>query len=404
MAEDKKYSNTQNEEDADKIAERGVDLELFVLLLLAQRINQIGKTKKGLTRAEMEEDLRKIAKQSHLFEILTKADTNRLLEKVLGNAYKTAQIYYDYTGTKYVPLSQNKPLQSILTDLKTGVLEDRTFHTQAFMLRNPQNRKELIPTEVSEAYNDIINEAAEQATNGIGDYASAIRETTKTLIDGGMKTVEYDTESGQPYMQSTEAAVKRNVLDNVRAINQATQDEVGKQFGSDGKEITVHEYSAPDHEPIQGHQFTNEEFEKLQNHEDFEDYQGRKFSAIKRAIGMWNCRHFTYSIILGLNKPNFTDEELEENKKRNEKGYTDKKGKHRTMYECTQEQRRLEREIRRAKMGVMVAKESGDIELARGYQMDVDKYVQQYKEFSEACGLSIKGDNIYVAGYKRIKI
>lgn len=404
MAEDKKYANTENEEDADKIAERGVELELFVLLLLAQRINQIGKTKKGLTRAEMEEDLRKIAKQSHLFEVLTKADTNRLLEKVLGNAYKNAQIFYDYTQTKYVPLSQNEPLQAILTDLKEGVLEDRTFHTQAFMIRNPENRKELIPTEVSEAYNDIINEAAEQATNGIGDYASAIRKTTKTLIDGGMRTVEYDTESGQSYTQSTEAAVKRNVLDNVRAINQATQDEVGKQFGADGKEITVHEYSAPDHEPIQGHQFTNEEFEKLQNHEDFEDYQGRKFSAIKRAIGMWNCRHFTYSIILGLNKPNFTDEELEENKKRNEEGYTDKKGKHRTMYECTQEQRRLEREIRRAKMGVMVAKESGDIELAREYQMDVDRYVLQYKEFSEACGLPIKGDNIYVAGYKRIKI
>lgn len=389
---------------ADEIAERSRDLELFVLLLFADRINQIGRTKKPLTQLEKELDLDKIAKKVHLYEILQKADINRLLEQVIRDAYSDAKIYYDHRQMKYLLFEENKPLKSILEEFKRNVLNDDRFRTQAFMIRNPKNRKELIATPLSEAYNKVINEAANQATNGVGDYQSAIRRTVKDLTDNGMKTVEYDTESGEPYVQRTEAAVKRNILDNIRDINQKTQDELGKQYGADGKEITVHEHSAPDHEPVQGRQFTNEEYEKLQNAEPFEDYNGRKYKPIQRAIGTLNCRHFTYSVILGVNKPNFTEEELDESIKRNQEGYTDPSGKHRTLYECTQEQRRLERLIRRAKEGQVVARQSGDIELARNYQYQVNKYTEQYKQFSSACGLPTHSENTRISGYQKIKI
>ena len=272
------------------------------------------------------------------------------------------------------------------------------------MIRNPKDRTELIPTEASEAYNEVINEAADQVTAGVGDYQSAIRKTIKTLSDEGMKTVQYDPESGRTFTQSTDVAVKRNILDNVRDINQKVQDELGDEYGADGKEITVHEHSAPDHEPVQGHQFTNEEYEKLQNSEPFEDYKGNKFAAIKRHIGQYNCRHFTYSIILGINKPNFSEEELQENIERNQKGYTDKSGKHRTLYECTQVQRKYEREIRKAKQGQIIAREAGDIELAREYQAEINEKMEEYLEFSEACGLPPHKENMAVPGYRKIKI
>lgn len=388
----------------EAILARNSNFELFVLLLLARRIKQIGRTGKPLDAKEQEKDLREIAKKLHVLEVLQKADMNRMLEELVNDAYLSSKIYYDYRNIDFSPLEENKPLIEALNEFKEDVYEDDTYQTQAFMLRDPKNRDKLIPTPISEAYEEVIHRAAEQVQTGQGDYTSAIRQTIEDLADSGMQTVEYDTPSGKPYHQSTEAAVKRNIQDNVRDLSQKVQDEVGKQFGSDGKEITVHEHSAPDHEDIQGHQFSNEEFEKMQNQEDFEDYNGKKYKAIKRAIGTLNCKHFVYSIILGLSIPAYTDDQLEENIKRNQEGYTDPNGKHYTLYDCEQEMRRLERLIRNAKKGQMMALEADDIELARRYQMKVDRYTQKYKDFCEACGLSVKGENLYVPGYKKIKV
>lgn len=407
MAEEKNDKFEEQEEIDEKarqIAERSSALDLFIRLLIAKRILEMIESGIKITEEQMRKDLREIAKKIHLTEVLTKADMNRLLEKVANDTYKASKIYFDYSGRPFVPFDENEPIQTILDAFKTEVANSTDFQTQGYMIRDPEDSKKLIPTPVSEAYNEIINKAAEEITNGLGDVRSSVRQTVKELAEQGLKTVDYESESGRKHSQSTEAAVERNIQDNVRDINQQTQNELGNQYGADGKEITVHEHSAPDHEPIQGHQFTNAEYEKLQNSEPFEDVKGRKFQAIKRHIGQYNCRHFAYSIILGINKPNFTDEELQENIDRNQKGYTDPDGKHRTMYECTQEQRRLEREIRHFKHAQMVAKEAGDMELARKYQMKINDLVQQYKEFSDACGLSMKGERLYVPGYKAIKI
>ena len=392
------------EEIVNQLAGRSSETELFVLLLFAKRIREIGESGKPLTRKQKEEDLLEIKRVLDKHNILQKTDVKRLYEAVMNEAYQNSKVNFDYRSIMFLPFVKNKPLVERLTKFKEQVNTMEVFKTQAFMLRDPRNRKKLIPNPVAEAYNKVVNEAAEQVTKGIGDYQSAIRRTVKDLADNGMRTVWYEPESGRTYTQRVEAAVKRNILDNIRDINQETQDELGRQYGADGKEITVHEHSAPDHEPIQGHQFSNEEYEKLQNEQDFKDYKGIKFKAIKRRIGMWNCRHFTFSIILGLNKPNFTDKELEENIKRNHEGYTDPDGNHRTLYECSQEQRRLERLIRNNKMAQVVAKEAGDTELAREYQADINKYTDEYNEFSGNCGLPKHPENMRVSGYRKMKI
>lgn len=404
MADNNLNTPEELEEKADQIAERSRTLELFVLFLIAGRLREIGETGKPLSLKVRQEDLKKIADQIHLTDVLTKADTNRLLESVAKDVYKDSKIFFDATNTEYLSFAENQPLQEIIEEFKRGVLKDNRFVTQAFMLRNPKNRTQLVPTPVSEAYNEVINVASEQITEGIGDYQSAIRKIVKTLTDNGMKTVEYEPESGKKFSQSTDAAVKRNILDNIRDISQQTSDEIGKQYGSDGKELSVHEHSAPDHEPLQGHQFTNEEYEKMQTQQDFEDYKGRKFKAIQRRIGIWNCRHFAFSILLGIKKPNFTDEELQANIDRNHEGYTDKNGKHRTLYECSQVQRKYEREIRSAKRGQIIAREAGDIELAREYQMEINIKMAEYLEFSEACGLQPHPENMSIPGYRKIKV
>lgn len=267
------------------------------------------------------------------------------------------------------------------------------------MLRDLKNPKKLVPTPAAKAYQTVVDEAIQAVQTGVVDYNTAMRRTLDQLSQSGLRVV-YQGEDGKMRTQRMDTAVRRNLLDGVRAINQGVQDEVGKQFGADGKEITVHAYSAPDHEPIQGHQFSNEEYDKLQHEHSFKDAKGRRFAPIRRAIGVWNCRHFTYSIILGHSKPLYTDEQLEQFKKDNAKGYTLPNGRHLTMYQCTQYQRQLETKIRYAKEGKIAADYAGDSAKGAEYVAKVSKLTKDYHKFSQNCGLKPKLDRIQVKGYK----
>ena len=70
------------------------------------------------------------------------------------------------------------------------------------------------------------------------------------------------------------------------------------------------------------------------------------------------------------------------------------------MYDCTQLQRRYEREIRKSKDGYIVSKAGNDKELMDKYRNRVNRYMNEYKAFSKGCGLRIKYNRIYVEGYK----
>jgi len=334
---------------------------------------------------------------------LNEKDIKKLIKDIALDAYVDTKPYFDYRNKPFIPFAENKALQNIVNSIASATAKEfiNLSKSQAigFLIRDLKHPNKLKFQSVKDTYMSVIDEAVQASSQGIIDYNTAMRKTMKQLVDSGVRKMYWD--SG--YTQRLDTAVRRNILDGIRAVNQGVQDEVGKQFEADGKEITVHANSAPDHEPVQGHQFTNEEYEKLQTKQAFEDAIGNKFAPIERAIGTLNCRHFTYSIIIGVSKPIYSLAELEKMKQDNAKGYTLPNGKHLTMYECTQKQRQLETLIRQNKDGQIAAKEEGDMELAMKYQGKIDRYTKEYKAFSKACGLSTKMKKATVSGYRRIK-
>lgn len=382
----------------------------FVIQTIAKRVKEIGHLLPSdvykLERLyKSGADVKLINKEIARLTNLNEKEIKKIIKEVAKDAYKDAKPFYDYRHKSFIPFEKNEALQKVVKAVQNQTVETymNLSKAQTFMLRDLKNPKRLIPTPLAKAYHTIIDEAVQANQQGVVDYNTAMRRTLKQLNESGIRNVVYNTESGRTYSQRLDTAVRRNVLDGIRAINQSMQDEIGKQLNTDGKEISVHANSAPDHEPIQGHQFTNEEYEKLQNNEPFEDVDGEKFEAIERPIGVLNCMHYTFSIIIGVEKPNYTKEQLQKFIEHNQKGYTTKSGKHYTMYECTQHQRELETRIRRAKDGQMMAIEAGDMKLVDEYQTKVAKITDEYNQFSKACGLSPKLDRIRVVGYKRVK-
>ena len=389
------------------IIERQQLINDYVVKLIAQRVKEIGhllpsdvyKLERLLKTGA---DVRKINKEIARLTGLNEKDIKKLIKTVAENAYIDAKPYYDYRQKPFIPFEKNLELQRVVRAVEKQTLETykNLSRAQAFMIRDLKNPKKLKPTSIAKTYQSILDEAIQVSQSGTLDYNTAMRRTMNQLADSGIRYVEYNTESGRRYTQRLDTAVRRNLMDGIRAVNQGVQDETGKQYGADGKEITVHAMSAPDHEPIQGHQFTNEEYDKLQNNEPFEDVDGEKFDAIARPIGVWNCHHFTYSIIIGVNKPNFTKEQLKKLKEDNQKGYTDKAGHHYTKYECSQKMREMETEIRRHKERYLTLSESGDIEGSKSERATITQMNKQYKAFCEACGLKPQLDRARVPGYR----
>lgn len=393
----------------EPIITRQENINNYVIQKIAKRVKEIGELTSSdiysLTRLRVSgDDVKEINKALAEATSMNVEDIKKLIKQVAEMNYIDAKPFYDYRNKPFIPFAENVALQNIVAAVAKQTAETyvNMSKSQAFMIRDLKNPKVLKPTPIAKAYQSVIDEAIQASQSGVIDYQTAMRRTMKQLNESGIRYVTYNPESGRRYTQRLDTAVRRNLLDGIRAINQGVQDEVGKQFEADGKEITVHANSAPDHEPIQGHQFTNEEFEKLQNEEPFEDYNGNKFGPIKRAIGTLNCHHFTYSVILGVMKPNYTQEQLDAFIQRNQKGFTLKNGKHMTMYECTQYQRRLETEIRKNKDGQMMARTCMDDELASQYQSKINELTKKYNAFSKACGLAPQKKRMTVSGYHKI--
>ena len=387
-----------------RVINRQEKLNTYIIQKIAERVREIGNLlpsevhtleqilKSGTDIKEIEDKIAELTK-------LNVHDIEQIFIYVANDAYRDKKPYYDYRQTPYVSFLENDNIQNIIKTITAlAVLQYLdSIGSLVFMMFTSKSSNTPQPMSVKTTYNTVVNCAIQALSSGL-DYKTITARLLQQLADSSLRTLLSETNDVFYTTQMT-VELKRQLLNYIRDLNQQIQDELGRQLGADGKEISVHEMSAPDHEPIQGHQFTDAEYEKLQNEQDFEDVNGSKFSAITRAIGTWNCRHFTYSIIVGFSKPRFTQEELDKNIERNQAGYTNSRGRHRTLYECTQEQRRLERQIRSAKHTIIAGRaSSNDILLDRG-RANLAKYTKQYSSFSRACGIPTEPNNCYVEGY-----
>lgn len=234
-----------------------------------------------------------------------------------------------------------------------------------------------------DAYRQCMDYAFQQVFTGATDYNTAIRQATKNLADMGVRVIDY--ESG--VHTSLEAAVRRNIMGGLGLMQEQISQQNHDEMGANGWEISAHAASAPDHEPIQGRQYSDEAFKRLN-------------ASLKRRIGTLNCGHAVFPIILGVSEPQYTPAELEAMRQANAKGVTIE-GRHYTTYEATQMQRKMERSIRKQKKRILVDKATGD---EKKLQIDQTKLRMQnanYKKFSDAAGLRTQRERTYVAGFGR---
>ena len=208
-----------------------------------------------------------------------------------------------------VPFERNAAIQQIVSAAVQLAQDDISNITQTLGFVCPNGKA----VGLTDAYNQACDFAFMKVSTGAQDYNSAIREATRNLVNQGLRVIDY--ESG--VHTSVEAAVRRNIMGGLGLMQEQISRQNHDDFGCDGWEISAHAASAPDHEPIQGRQYSDAEFEQLNN-------------SLVRRIGTLNCGHSAFPIILGVDSPQYTPEELEKFRADNEKGI-DYNGRHYTM-------------------------------------------------------------------------
>lgn len=107
-------------------------------------------------------------------------------------------------------------------------------------------------------------------------------------------------------------------------------------------------------------------------------------------------------ILLGINSPQYTEEQLRAFREDNAEGIT-YEGRHYTGYEATQKQRQLERAQRKQKRRILVADTTGDAVSKQTAQIRLQMLNQHYKAFSKAAGLPLQEERVWVAGFNSAK-
>lgn len=231
------------------------------------------------------------------------------------------------------------------------------------------------------AYYRTLDTAYSLVASGATDYNTAVRRACDGLCSGGVKVVTYQSGS----TASLEAAVRRSVIGGLGLMQEQISQQTHDDLGCDGWEITAHANSAPDHEPIQGRQYSDKEYQALND-------------SLRRRIGTLNCGHAAFGIILGVSSPQYTPQELAQFRDRNEEGIT-YEGRHYTGYEATQMQRKLERAIRKQKNQVIAARETEDAVWQRQSRSKLNILRQRYREFSKEAGLRQQNERTFVSGF-----
>ena len=362
------------------LEELGNVIKHFKDLTPSQAYSLAQKLKYNTTVKDLLNELSKISG-------LSVKDLKAILEKVAKENIGFADVYYKSRGLETPIYNENKALQRLVNSVYKIAGEEFKNIAKSTGFRLLGDNGEPLLLDIDETYKYVIDKCVVAISQGKETYQQAMRSTMKQLSSSGVRKIEY--ESG--YSRRLDSSIRMNILDSIRQVSNESQQLFGKEFDSDGVEISTHLNPSPDHY-MQGRQFSNEEYKKLQNGENAKDYQGKIWNldhnhdSSFRPISTMNCFHYIFSVVLGVSKPQYSNEELKKIIDDNEKG-AELDGKHYTNYELSQIMRKLETKIREQKDLQIMARASDDKDLILQSQTKITQLTNKYKQVVKISGL-----------------
>lgn len=251
------------------------------------------------------------------------AELTQLFEDAGSIALDADNGIYKAQGLNPPALNTAKSLQNVLI---SGLTKTKGIF---------RNLTKTTANTATKQFENALDQAYMQITTGAFDYNAAIRTAVKDLAKQGVGAIAYP--SG--HVDTIEVAVRRAVVTGVNQTALQLQTTLADEMGCDLVETTAHAGARPSHAAWQGKVFSRSG--KSDKYPDFVRETGYGTGA---GLGGWNCRHNFFPYFEGSPRA-YTPDMLQQYEA---KDY-EYNGQKMTEYEATQQQRYMERQIRRWK-------------------------------------------------------
>lgn len=235
-----------------------------------------------------------------------------------------------------------------------------------------------------EAYQWALDQAELEIMSGAIDYNSAIRKAVKGLADSGLKTVDW--ESG--HRDQVDVSVRRAVMSSINRMNTVYMETLQDDLETDLVEVTAHAgarntgYGIENHASWQGkvYRWSKKPKTSKGKYKDFELTTGFGQGAVSE-VGIATTD--IIRIYEGVSYRTYTDEDLN----KIDKPPFAYQGKEYNQYEASQEQRRVERTLRKLRREAKAYEAAALSEDAQAVNIRIKRLRKYYDAFSKKAGL-----------------
>lgn len=433
-----------NEQTIDRLAERLTnrieELNVRILKQIGSDIAKIGT----LTPTDAQKlgnilkyggSYEKIAKEIAKITGLNIQDVYQIFEEVSKIDQTFAKTFYEYRNVDFIPYDQNIALKRQTESLaRLTASEFANFSNANILGYGLQDEFGNVTYKgIRETYNQLIDEAILSISQGKETFNEVMYKQIKQMGSGGLRIIYPSTyigkdSKGNPvvkhHTRRLDSVVRSSILEGIRTLHNVNQELFGEEFGYNGIEVTHHQNSALDHiDTVDGKQFAlidkiqeqiNNGIETEIKQEDirgnqvrvkgkiYDDYNAMN-NALLRKVSTLNCRHRTFAIIVGVSKPEYTQEQLDEDKKKNIDGF-EFEGKHYSMYDGEQLLRKIELELRKSKDTQIMGRASGNKQIVEESQTRITQLTSKYRDVLKVSGLPSKLSRARVQNYHRVNV
>lgn len=317
---------------------------------------------------------------SHILKSLSsltgrsQAEIRRLMEEAGQKALAFDDSIYRKAGLDLPPLATSPALQMVL---KAGVTKTSGLFA---------NLTSTTARTATQQFEQVLDQVYMQVTSGAFDANTAIRYAIKDLSRQGLASIRYST----GHTDYLETAVRRAVVTGVNQTAAQLTEARADQAGCDLVETTAHAGARPEHAVWQGKVFS-----RSGRHPKYPDFVVSTGYGTGPGLCGWNCRHSFFPYYEGVSEPAYSAEQLKE---MDAKSY-EYNGQKLTEYEATQQQRHIERQIRRWKRENLATDAAGQDTMESAAKIKLWQDRQQ--DFLRQTGLKRQTDREQIAGFGR---
>lgn len=309
-------------------------------------------------------------------------EIDRIYDEVVKSGYARNEELYADKGKEYIPYAENKQLQQLVKAVKNQTKSEYRNITGSlgFAVRNADNTLSFTP--LADFYQRNLDNGLMQIASGAVDYNTVLKRAVKTMTDSGLRTVDY----ASGWSNRVDVAARRALMTGFNQVVAKVNEDNAEQLGTEYFEVSYHRGARPTHQVWQGRVYSKKELETVCG-----------LGTVTGLCGA-NCYHSYSPFIKGVDKPTYSDEELD---RMNEEENTPKEynGRQYTAYEAQQRQRQLETAMRADRQKIELLTQGGaDYDTITGAKVRYFQRQDEYVKFSKSMGLPEQWERITVDG------